>query len=98
MEELPRMKTYKREVALGLLVGLGYVVFTGDHQMAEVLVWPVFTFAALSFGLDWWGKAGSVHRPFEPNRMHDRASVSSHGRGAEYSSQYPDRENQQPRG
>ena len=86
-------KTYKREVALALLAGLGYVIYTGDHQMAEVLVWPVFTFAALSFGLDWWGKAGSVHRPFEPNRMQQHgSSVSPHGRGAERSSEYPDRE------
>ena len=92
-------KTYKREVAIGLLTGLGYVVFTGDHQMAEVLVWPVFTFAALSFGLDWWGKAGSVHRPFEPNRVQQpSSSVIPHGRGAECSSQYPDREDEQPRG
>lgn len=92
------MKTYKREVALALLAGLGYVVFTGDHQMAEVLVWPVFTFAALSFGLDWWGKAGSVHRPFEPDRMSGISSVSSHGRGAERSSQYTNWEDEQPRG
>jgi hypothetical protein len=77
-------KTYKREVALALLAGLGYVIYTGDHQMAEVLVWPVFTFAALSFGLDWWGKAGSVHRPFEPSRVQQHgSSVSPHGRGAE---------------
>jgi hypothetical protein len=92
-------KTYKREVALALLTGLGYVIYTGDHQMAEVLVWPVFTFAALSFGLDWWGKAGSVHRPFEPSRVqqHGPSELTDGGR-PQRSSQYTDREDQQPRG
>jgi len=35
---------------------LGYVVFTQDKEMAEVLVWPLISFAALAFGLDWNGK------------------------------------------
>lgn len=51
------MKTYKRELALALLVWLAYVVEVKDASLVEVLVWPVFTFAALSFGLDWFGKS-----------------------------------------
>lgn len=51
-----RIKTYKREVAVGLLLGLSYVVWTGDIGMVEVLVWPVFTFAAAAFGLDSYAK------------------------------------------
>ena len=45
-------KTYKREVAAFLLLGLGYTVWTGDHKMVEILVWPVMTFAGAAFGLD----------------------------------------------
>jgi len=51
-----KIKTYKREVSIGLLLGLGYVVWTGDVSMVEVLVWPVFTFAAAAFGLDSYAK------------------------------------------
>jgi hypothetical protein len=51
------MKTYKRELAVALLVWLVYVVETKDASTIEILVWPVFTFAALAFGLDWFGKS-----------------------------------------
>ena len=53
------MKTYKREVAVALLIWLAYVVEMKDANIVEILVWPVFTFVALSFGIDWWGKSGS---------------------------------------
>ena len=49
-------KSYKREVAVLLLVGLGWVVFTGNITMVEVLVWPVFAFATAAFGLDSYAK------------------------------------------
>ena len=52
-------KTLKREVATALLAGLGYVVYTGDVEMVKVLVWPVFSFAGLAFGMDWYGKASN---------------------------------------
>ena len=57
------MKTWKREVALALLVGLGYVVWQDNVEMAKVIAWPVISFAAVAFGLDWYGKSGSVWRP-----------------------------------
>lgn len=47
-----RHRTYKREVACVLLVGLSGVVFLGDIEMVKVLVWPVVGFAAAAFGLD----------------------------------------------
>ena len=50
------MKTYKREVAIGLLIFLGYVVETKGPEIVELLVWPTFTFAGLAFGLDWGHK------------------------------------------
>lgn len=75
-------KTYKRELAIGLLVWLVYIVETKDASIIEVLVWPIFTFAALAFGMDWFGKSNGLQRnPSEP----------SHGRGYERSSEYPTR-------
>lgn len=53
------MKTYKRELAVVLLIWLVYVVEVKGPEIVEILVWPVFTFAALSFGLDWFGKSPS---------------------------------------
>lgn len=55
-------KTFKREVGVGLMLGFCYVVYTGDHEMVKVLVWPVFSFTALAFGMDWYGKVGSNGR------------------------------------
>jgi len=75
-------KTYKREVALLLFVWLAYIVETKDVNIIEILVWPVFTFSALAFGMDWFGKSGGVRgQSTEPT---DR-------RGAERSSEYTDR-------
>ena len=67
------MKTYKRELAVGLLVWLIYIVETKDASTIEVLVWPIFTFAALAFGMDWFGKSDGLQR---------NSSQPSHGRGA----------------
>lgn len=49
-------KTYKREAAIALLLGLSYVVYTGDIEMVKVLIWPVFAFATAAFGLDSYAK------------------------------------------
>jgi hypothetical protein len=72
-------KTYKREVAIGLLIFLGYVVETKGPEIVELLVWPTFTFAGLAFGLDWG------HKQLQPDR-------SPPWRRTERSSEYPDRE------
>lgn len=55
-------KTFKREVALVLVVGLGFTVWRGDVAMVEAIVWPFLSFAALAFGMDWYGKVGSNTR------------------------------------
>ena len=47
-----RHKTYKREVAFLMILGLGGLVFTGDVEMVKVMVWPIIGFAAAAFGLD----------------------------------------------
>jgi len=49
-------KTFKREVAIVLMLAFSYVVYTDDIEMVKVLVWPVFTFAAAAFGLDSYAK------------------------------------------
>ena len=45
-------KTYKREVAVLLLAGLAYTVYTGNVEMVNALVWPILGFAAGAFGMD----------------------------------------------
>ena len=75
-------KTFKREVAVVLLIWLVYVVETKDVEIVEVLVWPIFSFAAASFGFDAYGKL--QQGPTKP----------SHGRGTERSSKRPSREDQ----
>jgi hypothetical protein len=52
MSEPVRHKTYKREIACALILGLSGVVYVGDIEMAKVLVWPIIGFAAAAFGLD----------------------------------------------
>ena len=49
-------KTYKREVAIALLLWLVYLVEVKDTALVEVLVWPVFSFAAAAFGFDQYSK------------------------------------------
>ena len=46
------MKTYKRELAVLLILWLVYIVEVKDVQIIEILVWPVFSFAAAAFGFD----------------------------------------------
>lgn len=60
------LKTYKRELAVVLLLWLMYVVETKDASTIEILVWPVFTFAALAFGMDWFGKSGEKTMSYVP--------------------------------
>lgn len=71
-------KTWKREVAAGLLAFLCYVAYTGDVEMAKVLVYPFTAFAALAYGLDWKGKtdASSFYRTTV--RQEDPDEMGSH--------------------
>ena len=39
-----------------MLLVLGIVIWRDNVEMVKVLVWPVFSFAGLAFGLDWKGK------------------------------------------
>ena len=82
------LKTYKRELAVVLLIWLMYVVETKDASTIEILVWPVFTFAALAFGMDWFGKSA--------NGVWEGSTISPDGRGSKRSGKHPDREDEQP--
>jgi hypothetical protein len=84
---MEKNKTWKRETAFLMLLGLAYVVSTGDVSMVEVLVWPIFSFAGLAFGLDVYAKSDGMRHvpPFTSRRGRD-----------ERSSEYPVREAEQP--
>jgi len=50
------MKTYKREVAVMLLVYLSYLGLYGRIEALEVLAWPFMLFVGASFGMEWASK------------------------------------------
>jgi hypothetical protein len=58
-------KTYKRELAILLLVWLVYLVETKDINIVEVTIWPIFSFVTAAFGFDAYGKLqqGSTKPP-----------------------------------
>ena len=84
------LKTYKRELAVVLLLWLMYVVETKDASTIEILVWPVFTFAALSFGLQWFGN--------NANGLRDDTFISSDRGRTKRSSPSADGQGEQPSG
>lgn len=51
-EHLVMKKTFKREVATALLGFFCFIVWGGNVTMVETIMWPIFTFAGLAFGLD----------------------------------------------
>lgn len=79
-------KSYKRELAVALLVWFAYIVETKDEGIIETLVWPVFTYSALAFGLQWYSPNGGMQRPSGP----------THGRGNQRSGQYTGGEDKYP--
>lgn len=71
-------KTFKREVAIALLVWFFYIVETKEDNIIEILSWPVFSYITAAF----LGDAYSKLQQRKPSRPLD-------GRGPERSSQYP---------
>ena len=61
-------KTFKREVAVALLLWLVYLVEVKDTALVEVLVWPIFSFAAAAFGFDQYSKLQQSKPPGVPDR------------------------------
>ncbi len=77
-------KTFKRELAVAMLLWLAYVVEVKEPNLVEILVWPVFTFTMAAFGFDQYAK------------LQQPPSQTLNGRGTERSSQRPSRENKLP--
>jgi hypothetical protein len=79
-----KSKTYKREIAALLLVWLIYLVETKPVEVIEVVVFPIFTFSALAFGLQWYSPNGGLLGSTRP----------TNGGRPQHSSQYPSREDE----
>lgn len=80
---LGERKTFKRELAVLLLLWLAYVVEVKGIEVIEVIVWPVFSFVTAAFGFDAYGK------------LQQRSTKSSDRGRPERSSQRTGREDQQ---
>jgi hypothetical protein len=78
-------RTFKRELAVALIIWLIYVVETKDASIVEVLVWPVFAFVTAAFGLDQYSKLQQGKPPQSTSR-----------RGDQRSSQHPNWEDKYP--
>lgn len=80
-------KTFKREIAVALLLWLAYVVEVKDVSVVEVLVWPIFAFLGAAFGLDAYSKQ-LQQQPTEPtNRWGSEGSSECTG-GEDQQSDY----------
>jgi len=76
------MKSFKRELAIALIVWLVYIVEVKDAHIIEILVWPIFSYVTAAFGLDAYGK------------LQQGSTKPSHGRWTQRSSKRPSREDQ----
>lgn len=81
-------KSYKRELAVVLLVWFAYLVETKSESLVELLVWPVFTYSALAFGLQWAAPNGRL--------LGNSSFETTDWRRSQYSSEYPSGQDQQP--
>lgn len=55
-------KTFKREYAFLLMIGLGYTLWENNVEMMEVVVWPFLSFVATSAGIHIYDKTTSNRR------------------------------------
>ena len=80
-------KTFKRELAVALIIWLVYVVETKDASIIEVLVWPVFAFVTAAFGLDQYSKLQQGKPPSPTNGRERNQRSSEH---PNWEDKYPD--------
>lgn len=78
-------KTFKRELAIILLVWLIYIVETKDASIIEILVWPVFTFVTAAFGIDQYSKLQQ-----RGAQSSDRGRPEHRGERTSWEDKYPD--------
>lgn len=79
------MKTYKREVAVALLLWLAYVVEVKEANLVEILVWPIFSFVAAAFGFDQYAKLQQAGSLKSSDRGRTQRSSEHTGRADQYS-------------
>lgn len=72
-------KSYKREVAFLLFVWLVYLVETKEPELVQILTFPIFTFGALAFGLQWYAPNGGLLKPqsYRTSDLNPRSEYSS---------------------
>lgn len=46
-------KTYKRELAIVIVLFLFYLCIFGDPQVVEMVVWPFMLYVGAAFGMEW---------------------------------------------
>ena len=81
-------KTYKRETALALLVWFVYVVETKDAEIIELLVWPIFTFLSLAYGMQWYSPNGGLFK--SSDELADRGRTERSGQRTSRTDQHTD--------
>lgn len=90
-EDKPK-KTYKRELAIALLIWLVYLVETKPTEVIEVVTFPILTFNALAFGLSWYAPNGGLLGSTRPtNRGRPQRSSQHPSREGEYTDSGPDK-------
>lgn len=84
------MKTYKREIAVVLLIWLMYVVEVKNVDIVEVLVWPIFSFVAAAFGFDQYAKLQQASSKSTNGGRSQRSGSGPNGQGEQSGSSKPD--------
>ena len=82
VKEALTSKTWKREVAAILFTYWMVYLVPYQPETLDVVTFPIFTFGALAFGIDWWGKSNGMQRNSGPQSSHRGRSE----RSSEYSS------------
>ena len=57
---LKQNKTYKREVAVGLVIWLIWLAEAGNIAALTVVAWPVFLFLGAAYGMEWASKQTTI--------------------------------------
>lgn len=76
-------KSYKRELAIVLLLWLVYLTETKDANIIEIFAWPILAGVFGVFGLDFWVSRMQPRNvgTFQSNRIGDQRS-SQHPTGS----------------
>lgn len=78
-------KTYKRELAVVLLLWLGYLVEFKEPGLVEIVIFPLFAYVMGAFGLDAYAK-----------QLHGKSPQPADRRRPQGSGKRPSGEDKQP--